>query len=215
MSRILARTGLVLLGPGLLLWLGNWWIAGVEPRCADAPLRLERGAAASGTFRAERSGTHWVMLVVPRDMPFEKLAAALGKSWGALAAQEHDHEPILIPWEIRSGDVPLATGPGRGNQGRCGSGSDEALVSLGSFLAERGRPYAFSARVKRTVEPLLGIGTRIAVDVDPLIFKNAFVSAWLLSVCGFLSAVLGAILLAAGLVLGARGSRPRSPTGSP
>lgn len=212
--RILTRGGLALVLAGAFVWLG--WPETEVWRPVDLPLRLQHGELAISRFTTDRTGTYWIMLFVPRDMPFEELVRALGKSWGLgdLAEEQGNHEPILIPWEIRSDGAVVVSGPGRGNQGRCSSSAAEVGVSLGSFAAEGGREYSLSARVERTVEPLLGHKTRISVEADPMYFKNAFVGAYVRSACGFLAAVLGAFLLAMGLWLGrARRSAAAIPPG--
>lgn len=206
LARILIWPGLGLFISGTVVWLWPWGHTATENWSpVEIPVQLERGREIAARFTTDRSGTYWVMLRVYRDMPLEELQGVLGKSW---FAGEGGEEPVLLPWEIRSGDVVVAVGSGRGNQGRCYSGNADVGASLGSFEAKEGQLYSISARVEQTVDGLLGHRTEFVVWADPMYFKNAMVGDFMRSAVGFMFMMVpGGFALLVGGVLWVRRRR--------
>ena len=138
---------------------------------------------------------------------YEELKRVLGLSWGT----EGDESPVAIPWEIRSGSEVVAQGAGRGKLG--GWSRDEVIVRLGSFESEEDREYTISARVERSIEDLLGHRTEIAVEADPMYFKNAVVGAYVRQMVGLVCVALpgGVVFLVGGVLWTRRRRRATAP----
>ncbi len=147
----------------------------------EQSIRLEDGFSTSHPFTVDVAAKYWVEIECRKTVPFDTLDQTLTKKLAAEYAITSGTE------RIASGDTAEELGMGYTN--------DYISRHVATFDATPGVPYNLALRITAGLPELASTRPSVKVSVEPIVFKNAFVSASLLTYLALGLALVGLLCI--------------------